>query len=120
MTQGPPTTILVPARDGTVSIDVEAAVRRGVECGVGEDTARAVADAYQRVAKQFDCAFDPSAWSNTIWEAESERYERSPSAEAHLTLLLHLHRLRDEWEAMYRRGARGWTAGHVGERLTKR
>lgn len=101
-------------------MDTEQAVARGIECGVSEATARAVVAAYERVARQVGREFDPRTWSLTVWEAEAERYERSADAESHYELILHLHRLREQWEDIYRHGRRGWRPGLVGERLTKR
>ncbi|MBI2301730.1 MAG: hypothetical protein HYU66_22740 [Armatimonadetes bacterium] len=87
---------------------------------MSEATARAVTAAYARASAQLGREFDPTTWSNTVWKAEAERYERAGDADAHYTLVLHLHRLREQWEALARGGRRGWQRGTVGERLTKR
>ena len=93
---------------------------QAAEYGVDAATATAVIAAYQRLAQRCSRAFDPSTWSKTVWLAEADRWRRSPSPEAHFTLLLHLQELREEYEEKARRGARAWSPGEVGERLTKR
>lgn len=101
-------------------MNTDEAIRSGVAFGVKEETARAVVQAYQKAAKQLGREFNPTTWSNTVWEAEAQRFERAHGVEAHYSLILHLQRLRVDWEEQYQRGSRGWHAGTVGERLTKR
>jgi len=104
----------------TQPVDREQAVAQGVACGIKAETAAAVVDAYRRVSTTNGRRYDPSTWSRTVWLAEADRWVRTGDAEAHLTLVLHLERLRGDWEAKATAGARGWVAGTVGERLSKR
>ncbi len=96
------------------------AMEHAASFGIDAETARQVVDAFAKVAKQTGRRYDPTTWSKTVWLAEADRWRRSPSPEAHYSLLLQLERLRGQWEERYEQGKRGWFAGEVGERLTKR
>jgi len=100
-------------------MDREKATARGVEFGIEPEVAAAVVAAYEGVGRTLGRGYDPAGWSKTVWLAEADRWRRSPDAATHTTLLLHLQRLGDTWEAKAKRGARGWTPGSAGERLTK-
>lgn len=101
-------------------IDREGAVARAAEFGIGEATAGAVADAFERLTARTGREFEPASWSRTVWLAEADRYERSRDRDSHFTLLLHLEGLREQFEERVERGARGFGKGVTGERLTKR
>lgn len=96
------------------------AVERAVSLGIDPQTAEAVVRAFERLSQRTGRSFNPAEWTRTVWLAEADRYRRAKSAEAHFSLLLHLDRLRCEWEAKAASGTRGWSPGPVGERLTKR
>ncbi len=96
------------------------AVQRGVDLGIEPEVAAAVVDAFAGVGRTLGRQYDPATWSKTVWLAEADRWRRSPDPATHNTLLLHLQRLSDTWEAKAERGARGGNPGHVGERLAKR
>jgi hypothetical protein len=98
----------------------EAAVAAGVAFGIEPEVAEAVVRAYVDISRRSGRAHDPSTWSRTVWLAEADRWRRSPTKEAFFTLVLHLEELRAGWEAKATAGTRGWSAGPVGERLTKR
>ncbi|MBI5830919.1 MAG: hypothetical protein HZB16_01235 [Armatimonadetes bacterium] len=100
-------------------MDRDKAVARGVELGIEPEVAAAVVSAYEGVGRTLGRSYDPALWSKTVWLAEADRWRRSPDAATHHTLLLHLQRLGDTWEAKAKRGARGWDPGQTGERLTK-
>ncbi len=102
------------------SPDRAEAVAAGVAFGVSETTAGAVVAAFERLSQRSGRSFDPRTWSRTVWLAEADRFERSPSPEKHYALLLHVQELREQFEDKARRGARAWSRGEVGERLTKR
>ncbi|NUQ02058.1 MAG: hypothetical protein HUU35_19595 [Armatimonadetes bacterium] len=101
-------------------LDRDGAIARAAEFGVSEATAGAVAEAFERLAARTGRAFEPAAWSHTVWLAEADRYERSRDRESHFTLLLHLEGLREQFEERVERGARGFGKGVNGQRLTKR
>lgn len=96
------------------------AVERATSLGIEPQVAEAVCAAFVKLSQRTGRAFDPAGWSRTVWLAEADRFRRAASPEAHYNLLLHLDRLRVEWEEKAGRGARGWSAGAIGERLTKR
>ena len=102
------------------TVDRAEAVAAGVACGVSEATAGAVADAYAHLSQRCGRSFDPRTWSRTVWLAEADRCQRSKSPEQLYAMLLHLQDLREGFEEKVRRGARAWSPGEVGERLTKR
>ncbi len=93
---------------------------KALSCGIDEATATAVTAAFERLAQRTGRAFDPAGWSKTVWLAEADRWRRSANPDQHFSLLLHLNTLREQFEEKAARGARGWTRGTVGERLTKR
>ncbi len=80
----------------------------------------AVLQAFEKLGARAGRTFEPAQWSKTVWLAEADRWRRSKDEETHLTLLLHLESLRQDFEAKVDRGARGWVKGERGERLTKR
>ena len=96
------------------------AVARAAEFGISAEVAAGVCAAFERLAMRAGRSFDPLTWSKTVWLAEADRWNRAQSPAAHFTLLLHLERLREQFEEKVSRGARAWQAGEVGERLTKR
>ncbi|HAZ62052.1 MAG TPA: hypothetical protein DCZ72_00345 [Armatimonadetes bacterium] len=101
-------------------MDRERSIAVGVGFGISEEVATAVVDAYVEIGARAHRQFDPASWSRTVWYAEAARWERSPSPQAHATLVLSLQDLSERWEEMFGRNARGWRSGKVGERLTKR
>ena len=100
--------------------DQSAAIACAASHGVDEATAAAVIVAFGKLGQRLEKSFDPAQWTKTVWLAEADRWERSKDEETHFSLLLHLEELRQDFEAKVNRGARGWTEGERGERLSKR